>query len=53
MRTARIPGLKDIKTVKDIKTFRGVKCPVCAGTGIAETRLRCLVCGGSGFLRDI
>lgn len=52
MRTARILGLKDLKTVRDIKTFRGVKCPACDGAAV-ETRLSCGVCGGSGIVRAI
>lgn len=49
-----LKGLRDIKTLPDIKTFKGlIKCYACAGTGIAKTRLRCLVCGGSGMVRGI
>jgi len=53
MRTARIRGLKDIKTVRAIRTFRGVKCPACNGTGIEDTRLSCCIYGGSGIVRAI
>ena len=49
-----INGLRDIRTLPDIKTLKGlIKCYACAGTGIAEIRLRCLVCGGRGLVRGI
>jgi RecJ-like exonuclease len=53
MKTKMIKSFRELRTLKDIKTLEGIKCPACNGTGIAKTRLRCLVCGGSGFLRDI
>jgi len=53
MRIRRILGLKDSKTVRDIRTFRGVKCTACNGTGIEDTRLSCCICGGSGIVRAI
>lgn len=53
MRTKMMKGFGDIRTRKDIKTQKGIKCPACNGTGMATTRLRCGVCGGSGFVRDI
>ncbi|MFZ2071397.1 MAG: hypothetical protein WAV32_07375 [Halobacteriota archaeon] len=53
MRKKMSKGFRDIRTWKDIKTLKGIKCPACDGTGMATTRLRCGVCGGSGFVRDI
>jgi len=50
----RIKGLRDVKTLKDIRTLRRrIKCPACNGTGIAKTRLTCPVCGGTRFVRDV
>jgi len=36
MRARRIQGLRDIMTVRDIKTLKGVKCPACDGAGIVK-----------------
>lgn len=53
MRTKIFKGFRDIRTLKDIKTLRGIKCPACNGIGIVKTMLRCRVCSGSGFVSEI
>jgi hypothetical protein len=53
MRTTRFLGHVDIKTVKDTKTFGGAQCQAYNGTGIVDTRPRCCICGGRGFVRAI